>query len=185
MNFYICRVHYQFFEVPGSLGSWLQSERDGRVLGFYTRYRPAPTTVMHIFYISDRDSESLAAHGSPKSAEIFAPDSANTGMTPGVSNLSLLSSSPATSQTASPASTPSRQVRALPVSLMFSPEANSHQNPNWLSNLKKNFYSEIIQPCSAKSKAAVEDDKYIEVFRIRPHLSTLNLLLRMKWSTSE
>lgn len=38
-----------------------------------------------------------------------------------------------------------------------------HQNPNWLSQLKKSFNTEIIEPCSARARHAVTNDEYIEV----------------------
>ena len=38
-----------------------------------------------------------------------------------------------------------------------------HKNPNWLKELKSNFYAEIIDPCSARTKSAVQSDKYIKV----------------------
>ena len=44
---------------------------------------------------------------------------------------------------------------------VFSPI--NHKFPNWLSDLKKNFKEEIVDPCSAKVREAVENDVYIEV----------------------
>ena len=38
-----------------------------------------------------------------------------------------------------------------------------HKNPNWLKELKSNFYAKIIDPCSARTKSAVQSDKYINV----------------------
>ena len=38
----------------------------------------------------------------------------------------------------------------------------SHTQPDWLANLKRDFDSQIIQMCSAKTKSAVEANKSIE-----------------------
>ena len=38
-----------------------------------------------------------------------------------------------------------------------------HQNPNWLAELKRNFHAEVIEPCSARARDAVENDEDIEV----------------------
>ena len=38
-----------------------------------------------------------------------------------------------------------------------------HQNPSWCRDLKINFKREVIDPCSARAREAVENDELIEV----------------------
>ena len=42
--------------------------------------------------------------------------------------------------------------------------SNIHQNPDWLKQLKINFHTEIISPCSARTRQAVDGDEYVEVW---------------------
>ena len=42
--------------------------------------------------------------------------------------------------------------------------SNIHQNPDWLKELKINFHTEIISPCSARTRQAVDGDEYVEVW---------------------
>ena len=51
----------------------------------------------------------------------------------------------------------------------------NHQFPDWLSDLKKNFKAEIVEPCSARTREAVENDDYIEV----GHFDLLYILLKV------
>ena len=45
------------------------------------------------------------------------------------------------------------------------PLRNIHQHPDWLKELKSNFHQEIIVPCSARTRQAVDADEYVEVGR--------------------
>ena len=38
-----------------------------------------------------------------------------------------------------------------------------HEKPDWLQDLKENFTEQIIHPCSAMTRSAVEKNLYIEV----------------------
>ena len=64
---------------------------------------------------------------------------------------------------------PNVSVNEVELSIISSPSV--HQNPNWLKELKKNMFLEIIDPCSARTKSAVRSDKYIVV-------SKLNLMIQ-------
>ena len=42
-------------------------------------------------------------------------------------------------------------------------EHTVHTNPDWMMDLKKNFHLEIANSCSARTRAAVENNEDIEV----------------------
>ena len=54
--------------------------------------------------------------------------------------------------------------------------SNVHCNPDWVQKLKNNFYIEIIEVCSARTRGAVEKNEYIEVciFTISTLISKYN-----------
>ena len=64
---------------------------------------------------------------------------------------------------------------------VVSEPATVHQQPNWLQDLKKKFYAEIISSCSARTMRAVELDEFIEVI-IWKEISFINpfFLYRME-----
>ena len=50
---------------------------------------------------------------------------------------------------------------------IMEPEQSSlptvHENPEWMSNLKKNFFRDIIEPCSIRTKTAVVNNEDVKV----------------------
>ena len=58
---------------------------------------------------------------------------------------------------------------------MKQPATTVHQQPNWLPELKANFYEVIISPCSHRVRVAVEQDEYLEVISVA-FLKTFKML---------
>ena len=68
------------------------------------------------------------------------------------------------SVTAGASSTVNTVISSPTVAPPVKPSPNTpHENPDWLQDLKDNFSEEIILPCSARTRSAVEKNLYIEV----------------------
>ena len=134
------------------------------IVGFSHKVSLLPhLTNILALYVSDQSQSVMRENPLASSDGDVESGSLKTGFSPVISSLSLVSPGPSSSGSKATASTPSRAIPVTPISLKFASEDSAHQNPNWLSDLKKNFYSEIIQPCSVKTKEAAENDEYIQV----------------------
>lgn len=117
-------------------------------------------------WVADEKESSAQSLESGPSSSLSRPllnSPSDTALSQSVeSNFAPVSSSPVPSPVMTTAITPSRSVAVSPVSLEFE-SPTIHSNPNWLPDLKKNFMTEIIEPCSTKTKEAVRANAYIEV----------------------
>ena len=50
---------------------------------------------------------------------------------------------------------------------IMEPEPSSlptvHENPQWMSNLKKNFFRDVVEPCFIRTKTAVVNNEDVKV----------------------
>ena len=118
----------------------------------------------HHHHFAVLDDVSMGSKTSPPRTP-KAVSSLVTGLSPALfrSNSPSRSLPPSNSMSQSP-SRPSTPVPSPVAAKVVSPAETVYQDPNWLKDLKRNFSSEIISPCSARARSAVADDEYIQVW---------------------